>query len=144
MLLNESDMCCENTCCSSVGRVEEEFIDKIAEIVIKIFNVPSYDHRLVHPMLVNLLSKKLNNSYPYNELGLLQLFEKHIVNEIGKSLTIEFGLEETKPNHNYGTHAKMNDIVEAIKLKYNIAQDLGYIRPGCEKKSLVFKKSKED
>ena len=68
-------------------------------------------------LLKNQLKNDINNHYP--ELGLLQQYEKYILDKSSEDLIKELNLKSVV-NHGHALHAKFSDIIKEIKKLYVI------------------------
>lgn len=107
-----------NTIENNELRVEEMFVNSICELIIETFDVNYNEQRIVRPLLKRLVSQKLNNVYPKDELGLLQQYEQYILDKASKRLIVELDLGLVKVNHDSQTHAKFASIIDRIKDLY--------------------------
>jgi hypothetical protein len=127
----------EGMAVESMGNdIESKFIDEICELMINSLEISYNERRIVKPLLKKSFEAKLNNRWG-KEQGLLQQYETYIVDTISERIIRDLDLpEDTKPNHDYSTHAKFSDIIKAIKVKYSIKdqrkekiQQLGSVAP---------------
>lgn len=75
-------------CESSQPDIENNFIDEIVELVMKALSIR--EERIVSSLLKNQLKNDISNHYP--ELGLLQQYEKYILDKSSESLIEELNL----------------------------------------------------
>jgi len=104
-------------CESKRDDVENKFVNEVCESVIEILNVGYNERRIVFPLLVGLLTPKINEHYPKDKKGLLQQYEEYILDKSSERIIRDFDLGDVKINHENALHAKFNDIIEAIKVK---------------------------
>ena len=88
-------------CESSQPDIEDNFIDEIVELVIKAL----LGKNVLFVLLKNQLKNDINNHHP--ELGLLQQYEKYILDKSTESLISELNLK-SDVNHVHATHAKFS------------------------------------
>jgi hypothetical protein len=102
-------------CESSQPDIEDNFINEIVELVMKVLSIR--EERIVRSLLKNQLKNDISNYYP--ELGLLQQYEKYVLDKSSESLISELNLK-SGVNHKHATHAKFSDIIDEIKRLYVI------------------------
>lgn len=116
---SEPQGCCINE--SPQNDMENKFISAVCEIVCDAIAVNYSDKRIVLPLLKNVIKEKLDNNYPKDNLGLLQQYQKYILDKSSESIIKELNLGDVKVNHGHATHAKFNDIIQKIKEFYVIS-----------------------
>ena len=106
---------CSGQCETSRNNYEEKFINLISNTICDYLNVGyGYPKNIVSKLLTSILKKKFNN-------GRDNIFEQYLHSQLDLMLPqfiTELDLpENTKINYMYASHAKFNDVIEAIKFK---------------------------
>jgi hypothetical protein len=95
--------------------VEERFARIVAAEVAGALKVNYGDRDIV----VKLLTTDLERLFDRNSGGLLEQYLHTQLDRIADTFKRRFDLDEKiKPNYNYATHAKFENIIEAIKDKF--------------------------
>jgi spore maturation protein CgeB len=103
-------------CEMSNNNIEQEFIKRMCEYVSEALNISYLEKRNFESLLFNNLKNKIDNN---SNDGLLQQYEKYILDTTSKKIIDELNLGDVKVNHEFATHAKFKDIVNKIKENYN-------------------------
>ncbi len=107
--------CGMNQCETTRTNYEEKFINLISNTICDYLNVGyGYPKNIVSKLITSILKKKFNN-------GRDNIFEQYLHSQLDLMLPqfiTELDLpESTKINYRYASHAKFNDVIEAIKAK---------------------------
>ena len=101
-----------NECISN--DVEGKFVDELCEEIMKALSISYNEQRIIRPLLVNTVGKKVNDHY--KNKGLLQQYKAHCLDKASERLIKEFCLISTV-NHDNADHAKFANIVKELKVK---------------------------
>ena len=109
--------------CSNLD-IEYKFIEELSDFLTNLLKINWNDKLIVKNLLINGLSKKLNNRTWIDskgkkrggETGLLQQYQNYILDESIQRIKRECKIpDDIKINHGYALHAKFADIAKYLK-----------------------------
>ncbi len=97
--------------------IEQKFVDALCEIFLEALDITYYERRIVESLFKRIIDNQLNSRVS-NNLGLLQQFEKYVLDKSSERLIDKLQLGDVEINHSHATHAKFADILGKIEELY--------------------------